>query len=90
MNLAPVFITPAEREEYEKIESKTVKEIQEKIHELANLMPSQELSDMIMDDFRRKKNYRKNELISFYKETKKLYEEQLALLSETLLANEKE
>ena len=74
----PVFMTLEERLEYEKIESRTIKEITEKIKNLANSMPNKNESQNVL--LRLKKVKRKHEFVALYKESERSLEEQNAAL----------
>ena len=74
----PVFITVEDRTEFEKIESKTIKEITERIKQLTDLMPNKDESKNVL--FRLKKSKRKHEFVALFKETEVSLEDQNAAL----------
>ena len=82
----PVFIANEER--VEKIESKTIQEIKDKIIELAEAMPDKNSSLSLLEDLNRKKNLKKAEYIEMFKEAENSLNIQLSVPTPQELDNE--
>lgn len=78
--LSPVFVTTHDREEYEKIENKTVDEIKQKIKEIIESMPNKDETIPFELLLNRKTNKKKHVYVTTYYEALKILDTQLAIV----------
>ena len=78
----PDFITPNERDEFAKIETKTIEEIKINIIEITNTMLDQDIALNVRQQVFSKKKKLKHQYIEIYKESEKLLDEQLAVIDQ--------
>lgn len=76
--LNPIFITPDERKEFNKIETKTKSKIIEEIKKVLSKMPSEETVKDIEQDLKKGEKLKKPELIDIFYDTERRLEQQLA------------
>ena len=87
--LPPIFITTEDRDNFKKIENKTIAEIKENIAEIANSMPDKDITSILLRQVSNKTNKRKHEYIQMFYEAKKHLEEQLADLLSQIIHRDK-
>lgn len=77
VKLEPVFITPEDRVEFNKIENKTKAEIGSKIEFICNSMPDKVIGNFYIEDFHKKmKKWKHADYVNYYYECVKIRGEQ--------------
>ena len=77
----PIFMTPPEREHFNKIENKKEDDIAAEIAKLVSEMPDSEVRDSYLKDSKRWDRIKQKDLVSLYYEVKQSLDLQLALSS---------